>query len=290
MSKLSFSGHESFICKQFWLKKGYDFIKKDKIFSDETTVVDLGVGKNMVSSIRFWLRAFGMTNDSDELQNIAEYIFGKNGKDPFIEDIGTAWLLHYYLVKIQRASIYNMVFNQFRKERFYFTKDQLQNFIRRECENTNSNYSVNTINSDIGVFLKNYLKPQSGKISVEDDFVGLLQELELIKHDRLSNAEGKETHWYKIDNEKRENLPFHVVFYVMLDNSSYGSSISFRELQAGINSPGLVFAMNSECMFDKIEAVTNYYPQVTFTETAGNQVMQIKPNLNKFEVLDEYYK
>ncbi len=52
MSNLYFSGHEKFHCRQFWLKKGYDFVQAGHKFSDKDAVVDLGVGKNMVGSIR----------------------------------------------------------------------------------------------------------------------------------------------------------------------------------------------------------------------------------------------
>jgi len=52
-NKLVFSGHETFSCKQFWLKKGYDFVNNNMTFNNDDAVVDLGVGKNMVSSIRF---------------------------------------------------------------------------------------------------------------------------------------------------------------------------------------------------------------------------------------------
>lgn len=77
MNKLCFSGHESFICKQFWLKKVFDFANKKKGFNDETSVVDLGVGKNMVSSLRFWGKAFGMLDERDSPTEMAEYLFGK---------------------------------------------------------------------------------------------------------------------------------------------------------------------------------------------------------------------
>jgi hypothetical protein len=58
--KYVFSGHDSFQCRQLWLKKGYDFLQQGKNFNDEDAVVQLGVGKNMVSSIRFWLKAFSI--------------------------------------------------------------------------------------------------------------------------------------------------------------------------------------------------------------------------------------
>lgn len=84
MQKLTFSGHETFTCKQFWLKKGYDFLKKNKKFSSADAVVDLGVGKNMVSAIRYWLKSFGLVDDKDYLNDINEYILGENGKDKYL--------------------------------------------------------------------------------------------------------------------------------------------------------------------------------------------------------------
>ena len=61
--KYTFSGHETFQCKNMWLKKGYDFVKAGKSFNDDTAVVDLGVGKNMVASIKFWLKSFGIIDE-----------------------------------------------------------------------------------------------------------------------------------------------------------------------------------------------------------------------------------
>lgn len=51
-NKLNFSGHESFYCRLLWLKKGYDYLKKDYKFSQPDGVVHLGVGKNMLSAIQ----------------------------------------------------------------------------------------------------------------------------------------------------------------------------------------------------------------------------------------------
>ena len=90
-TKYTFSGHESFYCKSLWLKKGYDFVSANKDFNAPNAVVDLGVGKNMVSSIRYWLRAFGLL-DEGKLTETADYLFDdNNGKDPYIEDLGTLW-------------------------------------------------------------------------------------------------------------------------------------------------------------------------------------------------------
>ena len=57
--RYSFSGHESFHCRSLWLKKGYDFLNNGYAFNSPDAVVHLGVGKNMVAAIRFWMKAFG---------------------------------------------------------------------------------------------------------------------------------------------------------------------------------------------------------------------------------------
>lgn len=59
MDNLKFSGHESFHCRPFWLKKGFDFVKANQQITDKAGI-ELGVGKNMVGSIRFWLKAFNI--------------------------------------------------------------------------------------------------------------------------------------------------------------------------------------------------------------------------------------
>ena len=56
--KPTFSGHESFACRLFWLKKGYDFLRAEGNFADLGAVANLGVGRNMVTSIAYWVKAF----------------------------------------------------------------------------------------------------------------------------------------------------------------------------------------------------------------------------------------
>src|SRR4051812_44921015 len=122
MQKLLFAGHESFHCRQFWLKKGYDFIKARRRFSEESAVIELGVGKNMVISIRHWMKSFDLLDEGENLTIIAQKIFEKKGWDPFLEDEGTLWLLHYQLAKKGYASIFKLIFSELRKSRPEFSK------------------------------------------------------------------------------------------------------------------------------------------------------------------------
>ena len=276
-----------------WLKKGYDYLLENKSFSSESAVVDLGVGKNMVNSISYWLKSFGLVDDKGKPNELAQYLFGKRaGVDPFIENLGTIWLLHYKLIETNKASIYNLVFNQFRKGRSEFTKEQLLTFVKRLLDAERlKGFNANTVNTDIGVFFRSYLKPyyKESKIDIEEDFSSLLIDLDLISTHKAENAEGKLVDWYKIENKIQVDLPAEIVLFSILDNPAYGKSISFKDLLTGYNSPGVVFAINEEGLLSKIEAITSRYKSITFTESAGVRELQFRRTINKYDVLNAYY-
>lgn len=292
--KFQFSGHDSFICKHFWLKKGYDFIDRKGNFSEESAVIDLGVGKNMVTSISYWLKSFGLIGPNHEPTELATFLFHeKKGVDPYIENLASVWLLHYSLIKTNKASLYNLFFNDFRKGRTDFTKDQLLNYIKRCLEDENQkNFNENTIIADVSVFIRNYLKPsyKETKIDIEEDFSSLLIDLDLMKSYKAENAEGKLVDWYQVENKTQIDLPASVVLFSILDNANYGKSIAFKELLVGYNSPGSVFSLNEEGLYNKIEQIVENYKGINYTETAGVRQLQIKSSLNKWDILHGQYK
>lgn len=291
--KFQFSGHDSFICKHFWLKKGYDFISHKGSFNEESAVIELGVGKNMVTSISYWLKAFGILDVQNKITELGDFLFhNKKGIDPYIENLATVWLLHYSLIKTNKASIYNLFINEFRKSRTEFTRTQLLNFIQRRFEDENQkNFNENTISTDIAVFLRSYLKPtKDTRIDIEEDFSGLLIDLDLMKSYNSQDAEGKSVDWYRVESKLQIDLPFQIVLFSILDNESYGKSISFKELLVGHNSPGSLFALTEEGLYNKIESIQKYFKGIIYTESAGVRELQFKTKPQKLEVLYDCYK
>ena len=291
--KYLFSGHESFICKHFWLKKGYDFINENGDFQYETAVMDLGVGKNMVNSIEHWMKSYGLLDKSNSITECSKKIFKeRGGLDSFIESLATIWLLHYSLIKTNRSSLYNIFFNDFRKGRTDFTKEQLLSFLKRQIEDETKSVNDNTLNNDISVFIRSYLKPsyKDTKIEIEEDFLSLMIDLDLMKSYKSENAEGKIVEWYQVENKIQVDLPAEVVFFAILDNTNYGKSISFQELLNGFNSPGVIFALNEEGLYNKLDTIVNTYKGITMSETAGLRELQLKTTFNKWEIINDYYK
>lgn len=70
-SKTAFGRHETFALRYSWLTKGYQknvASKKEDVFTSDNATVELGVGKNMVAAIRYWLRASQMIAIQNKLQ------------------------------------------------------------------------------------------------------------------------------------------------------------------------------------------------------------------------------
>jgi hypothetical protein len=283
--KYTFSGHDSFHCRQLWLKKGFDFVQEGQSFNSEDAVVKLGVGKNMVSAIRYWLKAFNIIDSKDNPTEFGTKLFDtENGYDPFLEDEASLWLLHYQLIKAGLASMYSIIFNEFRKEKFFFKEDIFLNYLKRIQEtNPELSFNENTVAKDFTVFVNTY-KNEEDNNDVEDSYSGILSEIGLLK----TIGKGKDKQ-YQIENNDRDNLHKLVLLFSILDNPNYGTSISLNSLEYDYNSPGSIFALNRSGLTNKISEIVNDNKNITFTDHAGIKELQFKNKPNAFSILDSYY-
>ena len=298
MAVYRFSGHDTFIVRSFWPKKGYDFLNNNGKFSAEDAVVDLGVGKNMVSSIAYWMKALGLVKeDSNELTDIAHFLLNDKGTDPFLEDIGSIWLLHYYLVKTEYASIYSLIFNELRKERSVFNKNQLISFIKRKYSDIDDNsLNQNTIDKDISVFTRLYKKVDYHSLSkdFEDEISSLMIELELISssiEDEIKEGGKKpeKVEWYYLHGESRSTLPPEMLLFSILDHYEGAKNIALKRLEIEPNSPGMVFLLNKDSLYQKLKEVENLHLGTALSETAGNVILVLPEGIDKWEILRKYY-
>ena len=281
--KFTFSGHESFPCKTLWLKKGYDFLVKDKDFNSPEAVIDLGVGKNMVTSIRFWLKAFGVM-DADGVTWFGHYIFDDaKGKDCYMEDLATLWLLHFHLVFLREASLYNMVFCGVQRERSHFEREQVQTYVKLKVAEAGKQnvYNDNTVKKDIGVLLQNYALPK--KSHSNEDFSSLLIDLDLIRQ----SATGKD--YYFNGEGKRKVIPEVFMYGLLLLKEQTGdNSISFETIQDQV---GLTFCMTDHETVQMLKQLSKMYSDsMSYNEVAGIRQVQFTNNMDLEKVLDDYYE
>ncbi len=281
MARPIFSGHESFACKSHWLKRGYDFVRGENNFNDDDAVVRLGVGKNMVASIKFWLKAIGLLKDAG-LVALANYLFDDdNGKDPYLEDIGTLWLLHFLLIQTDYATIYKTTFVDYHRQRNIIEKSKLQNYIKHICfdETGYKNlYNDNTVKRDIGVMLHNYCAKNGGNVNIEDSN-SLFAPLNLICE--------TEKNTYRFNYDTRSDVPSLIFLYALLIKFEGRNSISFED----ITELALIFCLTNNDLLDIINYLCDLYPsEIVFSDVAGIKELQFRATLNSIDVLDRYYE
>lgn len=279
--KYSFSGHESFPCKSLWLKKGYDFVVQEKNFNDPNAVIDLGVGKNMVASIRFWLKAFGIC-ENDNASCLGHYLFdNQTGRDKYIEDLATLWLLHFHLIFCGESSIYNLFFCDFQREHSSFQREQIANYIKiKLIENgTPSIFNKNTITKDIGVLLQNYVLPR--KSQSNEDYSSLLIDLDLIRQ----NSEGG---GYFFNAEGKRKVTKEVFLYGLLKVMGEDKSISYDAIRDQI---GYIFCMTDIELIQMLKQLScDYTEYLAYSDIAGIRQIQITKDLDPVQVLNDYYE
>lgn len=278
MAKPTFSGHESFACKSHWLKRGYDFVQAGHNFNNEDAVVHLGVGKNMVASIRFWMKAFGLLKN-DNLEPIADYLFNnEDGRDPYLEDIGSIWLLHFMLNHTEYATLYKTTFIDYHHQRNLIEKNKLQNFIKHTCFDETSYinlYNENTIKRDINVMLHNYCSKSNTNL---EDSNCLLAPLNLICET------DKET--YKFNHNTHSSVPSLIFLYALLFKFQGCSSISFED----ITDLSLMFCLTNNDLLNIIKQLCNLYPnEIVFSDVAGIKELQFRTTISTDKVLNKYY-
>lgn len=278
MSKPTFSGHDSFECRQFWLKKGYDQVKQGLKFNDEA-VVQLGVGRNMVSAVKHWMKAYGLMDKDDQLTDFAHNIFSENGFDPFLEDEATVWLLHYKIVTTGYATLYSYLFNDLRKQRPEFTKDQALHYVRGQFGEINPS----TLSKDFETLMKTYI-PKDG--DAEENYDGLLSGLHLIEE-----VKSEKKSVYVIAHSERNSIPAAIILYCILEQHPNSKSLNFETLREP-NNVAYILALNEDGLNSKLEELAEEFKKqgVVYSNHAGVREVQFTKGIPKKErILEHYY-
>ena len=297
--RASFSGHETFPFRYTWLKKAVDAVADDGCaFYDEDAVVRLGVGKNMVASIRHWGVVTGMLEGAPgrcggrvrQLQatDLGRNLFRDGGWDPFLEDPGTLWLLHWQIAsRPAGATTWWWVFNQFPGT--IFTRGELLDALQTLGSQRGwTRLTAATLKRDVDVFLRTYA-PQGRRNTVLEDTLDCpLAELGIIRASRRDQT-------YALVRGDHETLPDEVFAWALAEHLARRASgvqtVTLEELSFGDGAPGRVFCLDEPGLLgrlDRIEALTE--GGVVFDETAGLKQVYVHRAPDPTTLLHRYYR
>lgn len=289
---LSFSGHETFPFRLGWLSKGVRTVmSRPSVFSDEDAIVVLGVGKNMVRSIRYWCLAFDLIEESGR-GTYAATILGKRlfdplvGVDPYLEDAATLWWLHWKLVRNQsRATTWYYTFNEL-TNRSEFTKASLGQSILQWVVRLNERLpSTSSLDRDIDCMLHTYWMPR--RQLKEDSLACPLTELNLIH-----NASDR----YRLNRGSQPTLPdtvFAAALSEFISDSQHSQrrSLPVEQFLYHPGSPGRAFLLTENSSVDRLEKLASLTDgALSYTATAGlRQVLIHRIHKDPIELLMKHY-
>lgn len=272
--QLNFSGHETFPLRQLWLGKAFSAVTTrtaalgQNLFNSPQSIIEFGVGKNMVAAIRHWALACDVIQETDSCYSpglIGQYLFGSAALDPYMENPASSWLIHWLLAgEGRRSTTWYYLFNhivvgEFDKPTIVaHLKDLLVSIpgARR--------VSDSTLSRDVDVCLRSYTEKQ-GKYNPEDICEHVLAPLGLI-----SSTSGR----FSFRIGPKPTLPDGVFLYALtsywLRHCNEANTLSLEKVSQDHGSPGLTFKLDIDSVAERLSNIERLSGGVfTWSDTAG---------------------
>lgn len=292
-----FARHETFHPRHGWLKKGFDAVlTQPNIFIMPDSHLELGVGKNMAQSIRYWCSAFkviestktdGLRFETYQATDFGTKLLSNDGWDPWLEDPASLWLLHWNLLKKPcLATAWNVVFNELRK--IEFSSEDIQFELARFRKQNDLNISESSLHKDVQCILRMYTEQLEDKQISDENIDCPFVELKLIQ-----KSGDPKLHQFR--QGSKSNLPSELIIAAALefvfDLSPGQKTISISNLTYGKGSPGQTFKLTESSVYKAVEDVSQRLDDIFISDMAGVVQMSFRkdPLILAGEVLDDYY-
>ncbi len=286
-----FARHETFHPRFGWLKKGYDLALADSgIFLRDDAPVLLGVGKNMVRSIRYWCSAFKVLAEEDgqiRPERLGQQLLDDDGWDPFLENPASLWWLHWNLLKAPcTATAWAFAFGEFQAAEF--TPEHLVDELRDYANGFSATIADSSLRKDVSCILRMYADQDSKKGPTEDSIDCPFTALRLL----YSVGDGRR---YEFQVGPKETLPAEIVVAACLEfagiSENESSAMGVSRLAHLEGSPGRVFKLSESAIAEAIEQVARRREDLFISDSAGLLQLQYAgdPLAMSEAILNKYF-
>jgi hypothetical protein len=297
---MAFAKHETFYIREGWLFKGMAAIKKAEsegllptIFLDVDAPERLGIGQNMVHSLRFWMQATGLAEEKLEKRQRVQRLtlFGEQvwKYDRYLEDNATLWLLHYHLACNEvHATTWYWFFNHFAPSTFDESNclEALHNWVIDSYPD--QEIALGSLKRDVDCLLQTYLVSKTSRTPEE------LTESPFSRLYILSRLGDDHRRRYRLERLDPSRLHPLILLYVLVDRqiqmrkgtAQVGLSDVLREPM----NAGRIFSLTTAVLSDLVAELNKDYPDwyIHFVRTAGLDQLTL-PTCQPNEVLTRYY-
>ncbi len=267
MCVVKFGGHETFHLRDSWTFKGLKMLDEqgDLFHNSEKSIELLGVGTNMVKSIRHWLIATELAEIKNGELNLSSMGTLLMAHDQYFDRLGSAWILHYLLASNKEsATTWFWFFNKFGISEF--TSESAVHYLENYCSSLNKRVNSNTLVRDINTLLRMYIEPEfTGNQTPEDNNICPLSKLSLIQKQRNGT--------YRVHSPDLDELPVEIFGYCLIQfwikKLNKIPEFSFDELISKDTSPVKIFCLNNDKTVELLSILVEKYPKQFSYHRAG---------------------
>jgi hypothetical protein len=291
----SFGRHQTFHLRYAWLTKGFQAMAADpRAFDADESTVTLGVGKNMVAAIHYWLQATRIAERGPGglcPTALGQAVFAADGLDPYLEDEATLWLIHWLLATNgTQATVWRWFFNHFHQAEFSLPEagNALTRFVQERLGNK---APPKTMITDLRILMRMYEPAAIGlRVHLEDALDSPLSLLGLVRA-------LPESHRHRSAAEERDGPPDGVFGYAIAD---LFDQIGLRTLpmaelmygRPGFPALGAVFRLTENALITKLERIIRRLPgRFVLREQAGvHQLYSLRDTIDPMDYLRSHYR
>lgn len=250
---MRFGQHQTFHLRVNWLRKGISMIRKDpRFFYDKEAAEKVGLGKNMVQSLKFWMIISNIIYEvkdqetkqsAHKLTNFGEVL---DLYDPYLDYHDSLSLLHYFIIaQSDPLTVWDWFFNINNSK--VSTKEELVNsLINWVSTIENTEPLEKSIKRDMDCLLRLYTSD-----TIEDP--------EEVTQSPLSSLGLLTDHkgMIKRNMVRYEDIGLTALMYVLLvyGERKEANSISIDELESGPNLWGKIFHLSRVEIIKALEAL-----------------------------------
>lgn len=288
---MAYARHQSFYFRDKWLSKGLNAVHQNsRFFYDEFAFEKIGLGKNMVEALKYWLIAFNVIEEiNDEGQK--KHVITPLGRlilddDRLLQKNDTLSILHYELVKNNndQSTVFDWFFNHY-KETLVSKPDLLKSFIYWVSQRETKEVSEKSLKRDIDCLIQFYTKSGDDN-DPEDVLYCPFSKLGLVK----SEPSGDGYEIIKKTSPDVYDIGIVSLHYVLLQYCQLNDVelISVNEIVTNDNMWGKTFNLSRNKIIEALNLLSNHekYP-IQYVRTNNLDYIRVT-KIPPMQLLAEY--
>lgn len=276
-----YKGSQSFALRNGWIQKALIEIQNHpgvNVFSKNDGVIYLGVGANMVASVKYWLETADIIKRNSRDIQLSEFGELISKYDCYLESPFVWEMIHFNIVNNkEQAPLFNFLFNCIGSHDS-FTEASFENDYFQDCRSRKEAVNEKYVKDDFSVLIRSYVSSVL-TLDPEENTNCPLTSLKLV--------EQPERGQYRKRSISLDIFDPRIIYFLLLQCAKRRATISFDEFANHLNGPCNLFNLNPNSLMSELILLSKM-GYLNVSRTAGlNSILLLKKSYPLHTLFDE---